>query len=152
MRIYRGKAVALLKALGFENPESWENEKILKRLLQIPQKLTAEEVPVRYRTMYHLIKENPNIQLVFRRSAQPVDAYGNRFNSLAHRTNEALSYEWRDEETIAEMAREDPIRVKRRLQQMKAMGLVQRRVLVQYRLVENPNEILPQEEEKWTSL
>lgn len=65
MTITKAVAVAFLKALGFSKADKWDDEKILDRLAQVPEKVEESEAPKGHEDLYQeLVKAEGKVQLV----------------------------------------------------------------------------------------
>jgi hypothetical protein len=138
MQILRRKAITFLKGIGFQDPHEWSDEKIVRYLKQVPEKLNIDQVPVRLRSFFRMIKETPEIRVVKTKNPTSIDAFGFRKGSYASRVAATLSPEWKDEDTIALSANLSLDQVRSCLYRMVVRGQVERRVLVMYRLKPTP--------------
>ena len=145
MKIERTKAVQFLKLLGFTKADTWDDEKIRVRLSQVPEKI--EEPPEGWQELYDQLCEIGGVEDIELTVPEPPkrktkdgkkpprDPLGSRPGTLSSKVNAALAKVWKDEKAIVLESGITERQCRARLYALETNGRIERRRIVQYRLL-----------------
>lgn len=148
--IQRHRAIQMLRAIGFRGMARWNESKLKKKILKVPENVPKKEFPPEFLAEYTIlsvISSVRDLELVgprYPRRDRPAkkfrDNLGSAFGTYAHRINQALTPSWKNIEDIAHDSGLDFNRARAHLYQMKRFGKVEHRRIIQFRIKEESPE------------